>query len=320
MKNLLQTTLIIGLFAAGGSAIAAEPARVHSLGFLAEEASASAGIGALKKALEELGYKDGETIKFQIRTAGGRIERIDQAAADLVGQNIDVIVAEGLSAGQAARRQARTLPIVIASRIETIKAGSNVTGATNISPDLGVKRLRLLKELSPRIARVSVLWHEVNAIPSAYLKQVRKTADSIGVEIEPHKLKTSRDLQAIFDTMASDKDDGVIIEPQLLFAGRFNQIAELSSKARIASISGVEEFAAAGGLAAFGLSPDQMWHHTAFLVDRIFKMRKPKSGQPAELPAAQPDKFELVVNLKTAAHLGIAVPPEILKRADKVIK
>jgi putative tryptophan/tyrosine transport system substrate-binding protein len=321
MTQSLALVLSICCMAYTSIVEAAAPAvKLHTIGFLTEGNAASAGVGQFKKALAELGYVDGETFAVESRGANGRIEQIDKAAADIIARKVDLIVAEGISAGQAARRQTRTVPIVVASRIEPIKASGNVTGATNISPDLGVQRLRLVKEISPRIARVGVLWHEVNPVPPAYLKQVRKAAEALGVDIEPHKVKMSGQLQATFDTMARNKDDGIIIEPQLLFTGRLGEVLALAMKARLASVSGVEEFTAAGGLASYGLSAEQMWRHTAVLIDRIFKMRKPKSGQPAELPAAQPEKFELVINVKTAGQLGIAVPPEVLKRADKVIR
>jgi putative tryptophan/tyrosine transport system substrate-binding protein len=322
MAELLVFALSLALLTAASGAEAAAPAaaKLRSIGFLSETNANSAGLAAIKKALRDLNYVEGETVSFRSRGANGRIEQIDSAAAELLSEKIDLIVAEGVSAGQAARRQTRSVPIVVASLIEPVRAAGNVTGATNISPDLGVQRLRLLKEMAPKISRVTVLWHEVNPIPPAYLKQVRKAADSLGVEIDPHRVKSAGQLQATFDALAANKDDGLILEPQLLFAQRFGDVIALAAKARLATISGVEEFAAAGGLASYGLNAEQMWHHTAVLIDRIFNMRKPKSGQPAELPASQPDKLELVINLHAAGRLGLAIPPDVLKRADKVLK
>jgi putative ABC transport system substrate-binding protein len=322
MTELLAFVLSLAFLTAASNVEAAEPAAVklRSIGFLSETNTNAAGLAALKKALRELNYVDGETVAFRSRGAGGRIEQIDTAAADLLSQKVDLIVADGLSAGQAARRQTRTIPIVIASLIEPIRASGNVTGATNVSPDLGVQRLRLLKEMSPKISRVAVLWHEANPIPPAYLKQVRKAAAPLGVEIEPRRVKTSGQLSTVFDAMAANKDDGVIVEPQLLFTQRLGELIALATKAHVASISGVEEFAAAGGLASYGLNAEQLWRHTAVLIDRIFNMRKPKSGQPAELPALQPEKVELVINLNAAGRLGLSISPEILKRADKVLR
>lgn len=314
-------TFLVWLSLIARAVTAAEPAaKLHPIGFLTERSSANEEIATLKKELGEIGYVDGETMTVFSRSSGGHIERIDEAAAALIQQKPDLIVADGVSAGQAARRQTRSVPIVVASRLESVRAGGNVTGATNISADLGIQRLRLLKEISPSLSRIAILWHEVNPIPSNYIKQVRKAADSIGVGIDPHKLKSSSQFQATFDALAASKDDGAIIESQLLFTSRMGEIVGFLSKGRLASVSGVEEFAAAGGLVSYGLSVQQMWHHTAVLIDRIFKQRKPKSGQPLELPTAQPDKFQLVVNLKTAAQLRLAVSPEVLKRADKVIK
>ena len=316
------------LFAAllsAASVTAGEPAKVRTIGFIAEDQTAAGDVAALRKSLAELGYVDGKTIIIESANAGGKMEQIDRAAADLVGKNVELVVADGLSAAQAARRQiarsqTRTTPIVVASRNETIKPTANVTGANNISADLGVQRLKLLKEIAPRISRVAVMWHEVNAIPANYLRQVRNAAESLGMEIEGRKLKNAGQFQDAFDAMAANKDDGLILEPQLLFTGRFGEIVSLAAKTRLATISGVEEFVAAGGLASYGLSSDQMWRHTALLIDRIFKQRKPKAGQAAELPAVQPEKFQLAINLKAAANRGLAVPPDVLKRADKVVQ
>lgn len=305
---------------------AAEPAaKVRRIGFLAEDQSSAADVAILKKFLADAGYIDGKTIIVETANAGGRIEQIDRAAADLVAKAPDLIVAAGVSAAQAARRQVahsetHTTPIVIASRIETIKPTSNMTGATNISADLGIQRLKLLKEIAPRTSRVAILWHEVNAIPTNYLRQVRKAAESLRVEIDARKVKRSGDFQDAFATMVANKVDGLILEPQLLFVSRFGEIASMALKARLPSISGLEEFAAAGGLVSYGLTADEMWRHTVVLIDRIFKQRKPKAGQSAELPAGQPEKFYLTVNTKTAADLGLAVPRELLKRADKTVQ
>ena len=323
MKKILLVLFAVLLSAA--NATAGEPPKVRTIGFLAEDQTAAGDVAALKKCLADIGYIDGKTIIIESANAGGKIEQIDRAAASLVGKNIDLIVANGVSAAQAARRQiarsqTRTTPVVVASRNETIKPTANITGANNISADLGVQRLKLLKEIAPRISRVAVMWHEVNAIPANYLKQVRNAAQSLGVEIDARKVKNSGQLQDAFDAMAASKDAGLILEPQLLFTGRFGEIVSLAAKARLATVSGVEEFVAAGGLASYGLSSDQMWRHTAVLIDRIFKQRKPKSGQTAELPAGQPEKFQLAINLKAAANLGVAVPRDVLKRADRVVQ
>ncbi|HEY1268024.1 MAG TPA: ABC transporter substrate-binding protein [Candidatus Binatia bacterium] len=325
MKKILVFLFCAAILPAMNAGAAEPAAKVRRIGFLAEDQSSAADVAILKKFLADAGYIDGKTIIVETGNAGGRIEQIDRAAADLVAKDPDLIVADGVSAGQAARRQVarsdtHTTPIVIASRIETIKATSNMTGATNISPDLGIQRLKLLKEIAPRTSRVAVMWHEVNAIPANYLRQVRKAAESLGVEIDARKVKRSGDFQAAFDTMVANKDNGLILEPQLLFAGRFGEIASLAVKARLPSISGLEEFAAAGGLVSYGLTADEMWRHTVVLIDRIFKQRKPKAGQSAELPSAPPEKFYLTVNTKTAADLGLAVPRELLKRADKIVQ
>jgi putative ABC transport system substrate-binding protein len=301
------------------TAAAAEPSvQSHLIGFLGEDSLSSANIGALKKALGELGY-DGQAVTIETRFAGGRIERLDDVAHELVQREVEVIVADGLSAGEAARRQTRTIPIVVASRTEVVKAVGNVTGATNLSMDLSIARLQLLKQIAPRISRVAILWHESNPIAPAYPKKLRSTAQSLGVEIEPHKIRLPR-FEAEFDAIAGKPGAGILIEAQPIFAGHLVEIARLCLKGRLPAVAGVREFAEAGGLISYGLSVAEMWSHTAFLIDKIFARHKPKAGKPIELPAAQPTKFELAINLNTAGQLRIAVPPDLLARATRVVR
>ena len=321
MKKLLALLLMRLLLCATGAVAGAPPAaNLHQIGYLDEGSFRSADIDALQKALHELGYIDGQTIAFETRFAGGRLDHIDQLANELVQQNLELIVARGLSAGQAARRQTRTIPIVMVSRTEPVRVSGNVTGATNLSSDLSAKRLQLLKEISPRISRVAILWYVTNPIGPSYLRNLKKTAGSLGVEIAPHKLKRLGDFGPAFETMATEHDNGIVVEPQRLFTNHLPEIVGLCLKTRLPTISGVEEFTQAGGLISYGLSVPQMWRHTAILVDHIFKRAKPKAGQPAELPAEQPTKFELAINLKTAKQIGIVIPSELLNRADRVIK
>jgi putative ABC transport system substrate-binding protein len=312
--------LLLMALAFHATAAAAEPsAQSRIIGFFGEDSLSSANIGALKKALGELGY-DGQAVTIETRFAGGRIERLDDVAHELVQREVELIVALGLPAGEAAKRQTRTIPIVIVSRTEAIKAIGNVTGASNITPELGAARLELLKEISPRLSRVAVLWHEVNPMAPSYLKKVKQTAQSLGLEIYPHKLRSSGQFQTVFEAVTAGGDNGMIVEPQLLFTARLPEIAGLCLKARLAAVSGVREFAEAGGLISYGLSVAEMWNHAAFLIDKIFTRPKPKAGKPIELPAAQPTKFELAINLNTAGKLGIAVPPALLARAARVVR
>ncbi len=316
-KRVSPVILLLAIFSVVGTLSAAEPAAVsHSIGFLGE--GSAADIGALRKALGALGY-DGGAIAVESRFAAGKVERLDELAGELVKREVELIVAEGLSAGEAARRQTRTIPIVVASRTETIKPFGNLTGATNLSVDLSAARLKLLKQIAPRISRVALLWHENDPISASYPKKMRSTAESLEMEIEPHKIRWAR-LEAEFDAIAAKPGAGVLIEPQPIFAGRLPEIARLCIKARLPAISGLREFAEAGGLVSYGLSVGQMWTHTAFLIDKIFTQPKAKRGAPEQLPQMQPTEFETAINLHTAGQLGISVPAEMLKHAARVVK
>ena len=319
MRKVLATLLALWAFyAIGAEASSAE--KLHTLGYLGEDSLSSVDIGALKKMLRQLGYIDGQTIAIEARFAGGRIDRLDDIARDLVQKNVELLVAQGLSAGQAARRQDRKIPIVIASRTEPIRPGGNITGATNLSVTLSAARLQILKEIRPQTSRVAIFWHEANPIAPGYLRKIKETARSLGMEIALHKLKRSGDFEAAFQAIAAEHDEGFLVEPQALFATHLGEIASFSLKARLAAVSGIEEFAEAGGLVSYGLNVDQMWRHTAVLIDKILRHPKLKNGQPAELPVEQPNKFELAINIKTARAIGIAVPQEMLGRANKVIQ
>lgn len=313
--------LVVAFHSPGGFevAAAAEPsAQPRLIGFLGEDSVASADIGPLKKALGELGYK-GQAVTIEARFAAGRIERLDDAANELVQREVEVIVADGWSAGEAARRQTRTIPVVVASRTEAFRPVGNVTGATNLSMDLSIARLQLLKQAAPRISRVAIFWHENDPIAPSYPKKLRATAESLGVELEPHKIRWPR-FEAEFDAIVAKPGAGILLEAQPIFTGHLAEIARLCLKSRLPAVSGVREFVEAGGLISYGLSVAEMWSHTAFLIDKIFTRPKPKAGKPSELPAAQPTQFELAVNLNTARQLGITVPPDLLSRAARVVR
>jgi len=319
MRKVLATLVVLSAFyATEGEASAAQ--KLHLLGYLSEDSLSSVDIGALQKMLRQLGYIDGQTVAIETRFAGGRIERLDDLARDLIQKNVELLVAQGLSAGQAARRQDRKIPIVVASRTEPIRPGGNITGATNLSVELSAARLQILKEIRPQTSRVAVFWHEASAIAPNYLKKIKETGQSSGMEIESHRLRRAGEIEAAFQVVAAEHGEGVLVEPQALFAAHLGEIAGFGLKGRLAVVSGVAEFAEAGGLVSYGLSVDQMWRHTAVLIDKILRRRKLKNGQFAELPVEQPNKFELAINLKTARQIGIAVPREMLARADKVIQ
>jgi putative ABC transport system substrate-binding protein len=319
MRKILATLLVLSAcYATEGKA--SEVQKPHVLGYLGEDALSSANIGALQKMLRELGYIDGKTIVIETRLAGGSIEHLDELARELIQKNVELLVAQGLSAGQAARRQDRKIPIVVVSRTEPIRPGGNITGATNLSVELSAARLQILKEIQPQISRVAVFWHENNPIAPSYLKKIKASGQSSGMEIESHKLKKTGEIGAAFQAVVAEHSEGVLVEPQALFAAHLGEIAGFALKGRLAVVSGIGEFAEAGGLVSYGLSADQMWRHTGVLIDQILRRRKLKKGQFAELPVEQPNKFELAINLKTARQLGIAVPREMLARADKVIQ
>lgn len=318
MRHVGAVFLLLAMLWPAGPAAAGEADGKHTLAFLGEGSSAPADIAALLKELRSLGY-DERSFIVESRFANGRVERLDDLAAELLKGNAEIIVAHGLSAAEAAKRQGRAIPIVVATRTDSVKPAGNLTGATNLSTDLTEARLKLLKEIAPRIARVALLWHDFSPVGAVYLKKVRRAADTLGLELELHKIRWAR-FDVEFEAIGARPGAGVVVEPQRIFEHRWAEIAGFCARFRTPAISGVAEFPEAGGLVSYGLSPAEMWRHTAFLIDKILTRPKPKPGKPAEMPAAQPTKYTIAVNLKTAAQIGITVPAAVLNRADKIIR
>jgi putative tryptophan/tyrosine transport system substrate-binding protein len=274
--------------------------------------------------LRELGWVEGENVVFERRYAENRLERLPELAADLVRLKVDVIVATGTLAPLAAKRATSTIPIVMTGAGDPLgtglvdslaRPGGNVTGMSLMVPELGGKRLELLKELLPRLARVAVLWNAANPYSALVFKQVQAAGTILGIEVQSLEVRQPDDFDGAFETVRRQHPDALMtVEDPLTFNHR-KRIADFAVGQLLPTLQGFREFVAAGALMSYGANVIDLARRAAGYVDKILK-----GANPADLPVEQPTKFDLVINLTTAKTLGLTVPPSLLARADEVIE
>ena len=319
-------TLAGGLLAAPLAAEAQEPTRVWRIGFLGAGVYSSGDprVEALRRGLRELGYAEGRNLAIEFRWAEGNSNRLPALAAELAMLRIDAIVSQGTQATDAARRAATTIPIVFAVAGDPIgtglvsslaRPGGNVTGLTDIAPEMAGKRLALLREVAPGITRIAVLWNPANPSAAPQMRDTSAVARSFALLIRSLELKDVSQLENAFATAVQDRAGAVIVLSDGALYGRRVQIAQLAAKHRLPCIAWTPEFAESGCLMAYGANVVEMHRRAAMFVDKIWR-----GAKPADLPIEQPTTFELVINLKTAKALGLTIPPSLLQRADQVIE
>jgi len=313
------------------AARAQQAGKIRTIGLLnagSDEVPASSDHAILRAvlpaALQELGWIEGKNLVIERRAAGNRLERLPELAAELVRLNVDVIVGTGTLAPLAAKRATTTIPIVMGAAGDPVGSGlvaslahpgGNVTGISLMTPDLGGKRLELLKALLLRFARVAVLWNAANPYPALVLKQVQAAGSILGIEVQSLEVRNPDDFDGAFETVQRQHPDAMMtVEDPLTFNYR-RRIADFAVGQLLPTLHGVRDFVAAGGLMSYGANIADLYRRAAGYVDLILK-----GAKPADLPVQQPTKFELVINLKTAKTLGISIPPTLLARADDVIE
>jgi len=284
----------------------------------------SPALAAFLDALRELGWIEGKTFAFERRYAENRPERLPELAAELVQLNVDVIVGVATLAPLAAKRATTTIPIIMTNAGDPLgtglvdslaRPGGNVTGMSLMAPDLGGKRLELLKELLPGLARVAVLWNAANPYSARVFKQVQAAGGTLGIEVQSLEMRNPDDYDGAFEVARKQRPDAMItVEDPLTYTYR-KRIADFAAGQQLPSLSGLSEFAVAGGLMSYGANNADLFRRAAGYVDKILK-----GAKPADLPVQQPTEFELVINLKTAKALGVTIPPSLLVRADEVIE
>ena len=275
-----------------------------------------------RKGLRELGYIEGQNLVIEWRFAEEKPERLPTLAAELVALKVEVIVTYTTPAIRAAKQSTTTIPIVMANVGDPIAAGfveslarpgGNITGLSNLSPALGGKRLEILKEVSPKIARVAIFWNPEAHAPA--LKELESVAPALRVQLRSVTLRTIDDIESAFETAVKGQSEGLITLPNSLLVDQRAKITSLALKKKLPAIFPNREIADAGGLMAYGPDINENHRRAAVYVDKLLKGTKPQ-----DLPVEQPMKFEFVINLKTAKQIGLTIPPNVLVRADRVIR
>jgi putative ABC transport system substrate-binding protein len=314
----------------GGAAVVwplaawAQQGRVWRIGALETTplASNSASFNALREALRNLGYVEGQNLDIVYRSADGRDERFPQLAAELLNMKVDLILARGTPATVAARNASGTVPVVVTSTADPFtivgniaRPGGNVTGLASLLVDLISKRLSLLAEIVPSLSRVGLLSNPDNPTFVRTRKDNETSAQSLGIESVVLNVRTPEDIVTAFVAASGQQVDALSVATETVTQANRTLIADLAVEHRLPAIYGSREFVDAGGLIAYGVSYPDLYRRAATYVDKILK-----GAKPADLPIEQPTKFELIVNLKAAKRIGLTIPETFLVRADEVIE
>ncbi|MDP2602664.1 MAG: ABC transporter substrate-binding protein [Deltaproteobacteria bacterium] len=328
-KKITRRAFCSMLLALPFPARAQQPKKIPRLGYLSSgnPASDSARSEGIRLALRERGYVEGQNIATEYRYAEGKRDRLSELAAELVRLKVDIIVVGGGGGTiQAAKNATKTIPIVMSGQgpdpveagfVESLaRPGGNVTGITLLNRELGGKRLELLKEAVPKIARVAVLYDPVNSPNVQEVKEVLPlAARALKLTLQPWEVRAADDFEKVFAAMGKQRPDGLYVSGGPLMGANRKRITDFALKSRLASMYFNREFVDAGGLMYYGADQAESYRRVAYFVDRILK-----GAKPTDLPVEQPMRFELIVNLKTAKQIGVTIDPNLLARANKLIK
>jgi len=314
------------LFALCSSVQAQQATKIPRIGYLtvASLSSNVARIEAFRRGLRELGYVEGKNVVIAWRSAEGKFERQDELAAELVQLKVDVIVSSGPTMTQAAKEATATIPIVMAQDSDPVgngfvaslaRPGGNITGLSVLAPELSGKQLELLKEILPKLSRVAVLGNSNEPANAKTLKEIESAAKSFGVQVQPLDAQAPKDIAPAFRAATKARADAVLVLASAIVTDHRTQIANLALKSRLPAIYGSSIWVSDGGLMSYGTSLADLSRRAATYVDKILK-----GAKPAEIPVEQPTKFEFIINLKTAKQIGLTIPPNVLARADRVIR
>jgi putative ABC transport system substrate-binding protein len=315
------------LFALSYSASAQQPTKVPRIGWITggSLSSQAARHDAFRQGLRDLGYIDGKNIVIEWRSYEGKRERVPALVSELVRLKVDVVVTAGPGGTGAVKEATATIPIVMTHDRDPVGSGftaslarpsGNITGLSTLSPELSGKRLELLKEIVPKLSRVAFLGSSTTPGNAQELTEVELAAGALGVKVQFLDILGPKDIETAFRDAVKGRTDAVLYQVAGPFASsRRPQISALTVKSRLPVIYELPTYVEAGGLMSYGVSLTDLDRRAAIYVDKILK-----GAKPAELPVEQPTKFELVINLKAAKQIGLTIPPNVLARADKVIR
>jgi putative ABC transport system substrate-binding protein len=325
-KWLGLSVIAFVLVVAGARAEAQQSTKVPRIGFLnaASPAAILARYEAFRQGLRELGYVEGKNIVIEYRHADGKLDRLRELAAELVRLKVDVIVTAGPSATRSAKEATVTIPIVMAFDYDPVgsgavanlaRPGANITGLSALYPEMSGKRLELLKEIVPKFSRVAILGSSTQPGNAQALKEMELAARTLGVQLQYLEVRVPKDIETAFQAATKGRADAVLVLTSPVLVSQRTQLADLAVKSRVPATYQASEYVEAGGLMSYGVNIADLHRRAAIYVDRILK-----GAKPAGLPVEQPTKFELIINLKAANQIGLTIPPNVLARADRVIR
>ena len=321
----LSILFVVVLLAVAVIAKAQQPTKVPKIGWLGARPASAGGQVIIGRELRELGYVEGKNIAFEYRYADNKLDRLPVLADELVRLKVDVLVTPSTAEALAAKNTTRTIPIVFLGVADPVAAGlvdslarpgGNITGVTNIAEVLAGKRLELLKETIPKLSRVAVLW-DPQAAPSSALqwKESQLPARELGLQLHSMDIRSGNDFESAFKEAAKAGSAALAVTSSPFINSHQKRIADLATKNRLPAIYTRRDFVDSGGLMSYGPDQAELYRRAATYVDKILK-----GAKPADLPVEQPKKFEFIINLKAAKQIGLTIPPNVLARADQIIR
>jgi putative ABC transport system substrate-binding protein len=323
-RSIFGLTFSAMLFAVCVSANAQQTKKMPRIGYLGTGSRSSVVVEAFQQELRDLGYIEGQNITIEYRSTEGIAERLPNVAAELVQLNVDIIVVSGDASTLAAKNTTRTIPIVMTNVTDPVglglvaslaHPGGNVTGLSNVGSDLGGKQLELLKEAFPKVSRVAVLWDSASRGNALWLREMKVTAEALRITLQPVDVHGPNDFEPAFSAIKKGHASALSALRNAVTNNYRPRIVDFAAKSRLPAMYPDREFVEVGGLMSYGPNFAYLFRRAAAYVDKILS-----GAKPADLPVEQPTKFELVLNLKTAKQIGLVIPPNVLARADRVIK
>jgi putative ABC transport system substrate-binding protein len=322
--GLLTLILLLGYV---GMAEAQQPKKSWRIGFISSMSPVAYAhlYSAFQQGLGDLGYVDGQNVIIKARWAEGNTERLPELAAELVGEKVDIIVSTGGTLTALATKAATThIPVVFTAGGDLIRVGlisslarpgGNLTGLNLLTTELGIKRLELLKESFPKIRRVAILGNPTNPNHAMQVNETQAAAKQLGLQVQVLEARNLNEVETAFSKLSEKSVSALLMLPDSMLNAHRERSAELATKSRVPAIFEFKEFVEAGGLMSYGTNIVAVYRRVAVYVDKIVK-----GAKPSDLPVEQPTNFEFVINLKTANQMGVTIPPNVLSRADKVIR
>jgi len=330
VKPISDLRLLISIscalfFALCVPAEAQQPGKIPRIGFIMADSSGSdPRVDAFRQGLRELGYDEGKNIAVEYRFAEGKEDRLLRLVAELVGLNMEIVVSNGTAVTRALKKATNTIPIVMASDGDPVgnkfvaslaQPGGNITGLTNLLAGLSGKRLEILRDAVPTTSRFGIVWNPENPASVTGFKETQVTAQWLGVQLQSLEVRGSNDFERAFRTASKGQAGALtVVSDSVMFAHR-TRILELALKQRLPTMHTQSLWVQDGGMISYGTYFPDLYRRAAIYVEKILK-----GAKPANLPVEQPTKFEFVINLKTAKQIGLTIPPNVLARADRVLR